>query len=105
MLNKQVIEAALFFSKPKDIEYDVFLNAMVEAMEKMWITLKIPFITLMQQKLGLGRGTEYVLRLYLDEERDNLTEAVRWLTMYKEVGFVRQVLIDEGKLLIKKIIK
>lgn len=105
LLKKQVIEAAIFFSKPRDVEYEIFHSTFVEALEKMWITLKIPYITLMQKKLGLGRGTDYVLRLYLEEDRESLTEAVRWLTMYKEVGYVRQVLIDEGKLLTKKIIK
>jgi hypothetical protein len=105
LLNKQVIEAAIFFAKPRDVESEIFHNAFIEALEKMWITLKIPYITLMQKKLGLGRGSDYVLRLYLEEDRESLTEAIRWLTMYKEVGYVRQVLIDEGKLLTKKILK
>jgi hypothetical protein len=105
LFDKDVVEAAIFFSKPQDIDEKVFHDSIVEAMEKMWVTLKIPYITLMEKKLGLGRGTDYVLRLYLEKERDNLTEAVRWLSMYKEVGYIRQVLIDDGKLLTKEIIK
>jgi hypothetical protein len=103
--DKEVIEIALFFSKPREVEADVFHNEFIEAMDKMWVTLKIPYITLMQRKLGLGRGTEFVLRLYLDEERDHITEAIRWLTMYNEVGYIRQVLIDDGRLITKKILK
>jgi hypothetical protein len=103
--DKEVMEVDIYFSKPREVEASIFQNEFVEAMDKMWVTLKIPYITLMQRKLGLGKGTDFVLRLYLEEERDHITEAIRWLTMYNEVGYIRQVLIDDGRLIIKKIIK
>ncbi|MBU1423827.1 MAG: hypothetical protein KKG06_11750 [Bacteroidetes bacterium] len=105
LFDKEVVEIVIFFSKPTDIDYDTFNNSLIEALEKLWVTLQIPYITLMQKKLGLGRGSDSVLRLYLDIAQENVTETLRWLSMYKEVGFVRQTLMDEGKLIIKHLLK
>lgn len=105
LYNKEAVEIVIFFSKPTDIAYDIFNNSLIEALEKLWVTLRIPYITLMQKKLGLGRGSNSVLRLYLDIDQENITETLRWLSMYKEVGFIRQTLMDEGKLIIKHLLK
>lgn len=105
LLEKEVFEVAFFFAQPYDIPNDVFQTSMTEMLDKLWVSLKIPYITLMKRKLGFGKGFEFVLRLYLPEAHEHLTETLRWLSMYKEVGFVRQALIDEGKLVTKKLIK
>lgn len=105
LLAKEVFEAAFFFAKPQDVPGETFQPSMVEMLDKLWVSLKTPYITLMRRKLGFGKGAEFVLRLYLPEDHEHLTETLRWLSMYKEVGFVRHALIEEGKLVTKKLIK
>ncbi len=105
LFDKEVVEIVIFFSKPADIDYDIFNNSLIEALEKLWVTLRIPYLTLMQKKLGLGKGPSSVLRIFLDIEQENITETLRWLSMYNEVGYIRQTLMDEGKLIIKQLLK
>ncbi len=105
LLEKEVFEVAFFFAQPQDVPDETFQPSMNEMLDKLWVSLKIPYITLMRRKLGFGKGSEFVLRLYLPEAHEHLTETLRWLSMYKEVGFVRHALIDEGKLVTKKLIK
>ncbi len=111
LLDKEVTEAAVFFSKPH-MQYGPFIEGITEALEKMISVLKTSYITLWQRKLGLGRGREYVLRIYLrgrdaqlEESNRLLSEAIRWLSSYKEVGFVRETLVEGGSLLIKQMVK
>lgn len=105
LLSKEVFETQFVFSKTPDIEENEFINGLIEALDKLWVTFRIPYITLMKRKLGLNKGENFVARIFLPEDMEQLTETVRWLSMYKEVGFVRQTLIDEGKLITKKTIK
>ncbi len=105
LFEKEVFETILLFSKPADIEEGHFIEAVTEALDKLWVSFKIPYITLMKKKLGLSRGNDMMVRIYFSEEQEQLTETLRWLSMYKEVGFVRQALIDDGKLINKKVIK
>lgn len=105
LFEKEVFETILLFSKPADIEEGHFIEAVTEALDKLWVSFKIPYITLMKKKLGLSRGNDMMVRIYFSEEQEQLTETLRWLSMYKEVGFVRQALIDDGKLISKKVIK
>ncbi|RCK75173.1 MAG: hypothetical protein IGBAC_1309 [Ignavibacteriae bacterium] len=105
LFEKEVFETTLLFSRPSDIEEDQFLGAVTEALDKLWVSFRIPYITLMKKKLGLSRGDNMMVRIFFPEEQEQLTETLRWLSMYKEVGFVRQALIDDGKLINKKIIK
>lgn len=105
LLEKEVFEAAFFFAQPQDVPDETFQPSMIEMLDKLWVSLKIPYITFMRRKLGFGKGSEFVLRLYLPEDHEHLTETLRWLSMYKEVGFVRHALIEEGKLVTKKLIK
>lgn len=111
LLEKEVTEAAIFFSKPS-MKQGNFQGAVIEALEKMIPELQVSFITLWQRKLGLGQGREFVLRLHLsgaeaavEESTRRLVEALRWLSTYKEVGFVREALIDQGSLLVKQMVK
>lgn len=105
LFEKEVFETIILFSRPNEIEEEHFVGAISEALDKMWVSFRIPYITMMKKKLGLSRGDNLMLRIYFSEAHEQLTETVRWLSMYKEVGFVRQALIDEGKLVSKKIIK
>jgi hypothetical protein len=112
LLDKDVTEAAIFFAKPHALKYEEFHEGLVEALEKMIVLLKTSYITLWQRKLGLGKGREYVLRLYLhgrdaqlEETNRLLSEAVRWLSTYKVETFVRESIADGGAMLIKQMIR
>lgn len=111
LLEKDVTEAAIFFAMPK-MQYTIFREGITDALDSMNVLLKPSYITLWQQKLGLGSGREFVLRLYLrgkDEQLDEtnklLSEAIRFLSTFREAAFIRECLVENGSLIVKQMVK
>lgn len=95
-------ELALHFSKP-DIPYGPFREGLVAALNGLSRKLGVDHISLWQRKLGLGAGKEFVLRIVCSSST-KVGQSLKWLEVYKEHSFVKQALIEEGKLLVKELL-
>lgn len=95
-------ELDLYFSKP-DIPYGPFREGLVAALNGLSQKLGVDYISLWQRKLGLGAGKEFVLRIVCGSAT-KVGQSLKWLEGYKEHSFVRQAVIEDGKLLVKELL-
>jgi hypothetical protein len=96
------VEALFIFSKP-DVKYAPFRNGLVRALDRMKVDLALEHLMVLQRKLGLGVGREFVLKIVCSDPA-RVTEAVRWLELYDGQPFVKQSLISDGKLVMTSVL-
>ncbi|HXX65162.1 MAG TPA: hypothetical protein VEO56_15290 [Bacteroidota bacterium] len=95
-------ECALFFSKPQ-LPYQEFRGAVGPAIDAIVESTGVLAASLWQRKLGLGRGSEFALRLLLDEKAQ-LGEIIERFREMKDPAFFRSAILVRGSLLLKEIL-
>ncbi|MFN0157033.1 MAG: hypothetical protein ACKVRP_03050 [Bacteroidota bacterium] len=96
------LEMAVFFSKP-DVKYAPFRSALTGALDKLLAAIPIESVSVWQRKLGLGRGTEFVLRL-VSNQPEALSECLEWIAAYEEQPHVADALTTQGSLVVKELL-
>jgi len=96
------LETVVYFSKP-EIEYDRFRAGVNGALEKLAAAEGLAHLSLWQRKLGLGKGKEFILRC-LCESQLQAGSVIAWLTRCSEPGFLKDVLITNGNLILKELL-
>ncbi len=97
--SEQGTEGILLFSRP-ELMYASLRETILELVEKMATELMPGHVSAWQQKLGLGHGAEYLLRI-VGGRTDVVSEAIHWLELHKGQDAVRGMIIDQGSLLVK----
>jgi hypothetical protein len=99
------VESAVFFSKPgpERMKYAPFRNGLVSAMKALLADIPVVHCSLWQRKLGLGSGVEFVLRFRVPSD-EAVNDLVTWIDGYRKEPFVREVLIEEGRLVLKRLL-
>jgi hypothetical protein len=98
---EQATEALLLFSPPESM-YASLRETILEQVETMATELMPSHVSLWQEKLGLGHGGEYLLRIVAGR-MDVMSEGMQWLGLRKGHDAVRRAMIDQGSLLIKEL--
>lgn len=98
---ESILEAALFFSKG-ETRYAPFRNGAIELLQVIEDQLQLPHISLWQRKLGLGVGSEFILR-FRYREKSVLPEVVSLITAFAAKPFVRDAMLESGHLLLKEL--
>lgn len=100
--SENVVETSISFSRP-ELKYASFRQGLFEGLEKLHEKFMPDHISLWQQKLGLGAGKEFVLRV-IGRGVENSIESILWLESLKERAFLKHDIIERGSLLIKELI-
>ncbi len=96
------VEAALHFSKPA-MAYDAFRGGLVAALEVLVKEKPIRQVSLWQRKLGLGRGSEFILRCTAASPGD-IGDVLGWLGRCHEPAFLKSALMSRGQLVVKELV-
>jgi hypothetical protein len=99
---ENAIEISIAFSRP-ELKYASFRQGVFEGLEKLREKFAPAHISLWRQKLGLGVGREFVLRV-IGRGVENALESILWLESLKEQAFLRQAIIEQGSLLVKELV-
>jgi hypothetical protein len=99
------LEGSFFFSKPSPevIKYAPFRSALSLTMEELIRNVPVKRLSVWQRKLGLGAGVEFVARVVCDHE-DQLNASIRFLGSLEEKSLVREVLLGQARLVVKRIL-
>lgn len=94
-------EAVLFFDKPA-IPYDTFRASLAPLIDGSLSGSGAPAATLWQRKLGLGRGSEFALRILLSR-REDVPGVIDRLRSANEPPFASEIFGSEASLLVKEL--
>ena len=94
-------EAVLSFDKPA-VPYDEFRGLLAPLIDRVLPGSGAPAATLWQRKLGLGRGSEFALRILLSR-REDATEVIDRLRSANDPPFAGEVFGPEAGLLVKEL--
>ena len=94
-------EAVLSFDKPS-VPYGEFRGSLAPLIDRALAGSGAPAATLWQRKLGLGRGSEFALRILLSR-RDDATDVIDRLRSASDPSFAGQVFGSEASLLVKEL--
>jgi hypothetical protein len=94
-------EAVLSFDKPA-VPYDQFRASLASLIDGALPGSGAPGATLWQRKLGLGRGSEFVLRILLSR-REDAPEVIQRLRSAIDPAFAAEVFGPEAGLLVKEL--
>ncbi len=95
-------EAALYFSKPA-MPYDTFRGGLLGALEVLVKEKPVRQVSLWQRKLGLGRGSEFILRCTAASTGD-IGDVLGWLGRCHEPAFLKSALMSRGQLVVKELV-
>ena len=94
-------EAVLFFDKPA-VPYDEFRASLAPLVDGALPPSGVPAATLWQRKLGLGRGSEFALRLLLSR-REDVQVVIDRLRSAKDPPFAKEAFGRDASLLVKEL--
>jgi hypothetical protein len=94
-------EAVLLFEKPA-LPYDAFRTSLAVLIDRAIAASGAPGATLWQRKLGLGRGTEFALRMLLSGHAQ-VPDILDTLRSAHEPGFAKEIFGREAGLLVKEL--
>ncbi len=96
------LEIVIYFSKPTDVRYEPFRSALSTVIHRFHDELRAVHSSIWQRKLGLGTGTEYVVRVRTAGGTKRLPAVAKWLSNIRTEKFIKQSLLDGGKLALKE---